>query len=132
MFHVERIDHVVLRARDVPRLVAFYEQALGLPVERRLERIGLVQLRAGNSLLDIVPSKDGDPGGRNMDHLCFRIEPFEPEAIRKQLAAFGIDPGEAVDRYGAEGTGPSIYFNDPEGNQVELKGPAHTPAHRAR
>ena len=133
MFQVERIDHVVLRARDVPRLVSFYEGALGMHVERRLERIGLVQLRAGASLLDVVPAKAGDAvGGRNMDHLCFRIDPFDLGEIRARLAPFGIAPGEIVDRYGAEGTGPSIYFDDPEGNQVELKGPAREPAVRVK
>ena len=48
-----------------------------------------------------------------MDHLCFRVDPFDPEAIAARLKPFNIDPGEAVDRYGAEGDGPSIYFDDP-------------------
>ena len=56
-FHVERIDHVVLRVRDQPAMVRFYEQALGFKVERRLDRISLVQLRAGASLLDLVPAE---------------------------------------------------------------------------
>ena len=68
----------------------------------------------------VIPSWTGDDD-----------EPFDPAAIRARLAPFGIEPGEVVDRYGAEGTGPSIYFDDPEGNQVELKGPATTPANRA-
>ena len=130
MFAVERIDHVVLRVRDAQRMIAFYEQALGMKVERRLESIRLVQMRAGDSLLDLVVTED-TAIGRNMDHLCFRVEPFDPAAIKARLAPFGIDPGEVVDRYGAEGTGPSIYFDDQEGNQVELKGPATTPANRA-
>ncbi len=61
---------------------------------------------------------------RNMDHLCFRVEPFDRDAIVTRLAPFGISVGETVERYGAEGTGPSVYFHDPEGNQIELKGPA--------
>jgi glyoxylase I family protein len=130
MFAVQRIDHVVLRVRDAQRMIAFYEQALGMKVERRLESIRLVQMRAGDSLLDLVVTED-TAIGRNMDHVCFRVEPFDPAAIRARLAPFGIEPGEVVDRYGAEGTGPSIYFDDPEGNQVELKGPATTPANRA-
>ena len=130
MFSVQRIDHVVLRVRDAQRMTAFYEQALGMKVERRLESIRLVQLRAGDSLLDLVTTED-TAIGRNMDHVCFRVEPFDVAAIRARLAPFGIEPGEVVDRYGAEGSGPSIYFDDPEGNQVELKGPATTPANRA-
>ena len=122
-FHVERIDHVVLRVRDQPAMVRFYEQALGFKVERRLERISLVQLRAGASLLDLVPAERATDAP-NMDHLCFRVEPFDRDAIVTRLAPFNISVGETVERYGAKGTGPSVYFHDPEGNQIELKGPA--------
>jgi glyoxylase I family protein len=121
-FHVERIDHVVLRVRDLAAMVQFYEQALGFNVERRLERISLVQMRAGASLLDLVAGERAE-GAPNMDHLCFRVASFDRDAIVRQLAPFGISVGEAVERYGAEGNGPSVYFDDPEGNQIELKGP---------
>ena len=127
-FHVERIDHVVLRVRDLPAMVRFYEQALGFRVERTLERINLVQMRAGASMLDLVlgerPPNSATAGGGNMDHVCFRIEPFDREAITARLSPLGIEVGETVQRYGAEGNGPSVYFNDPEGNQIELKGPS--------
>ncbi len=128
-FHVERIDHVVLRVRDLPGMVRFYEQALGFKVERTLDRIKLVQLRAGASLLDLVQGERPAEGG-NMDHLCFRIEPFDRSTIESRLSPLGITVGEIVERYGAEGTGSSVYFNDPEGNQIELKGPAKTPANK--
>jgi len=121
-FHVERIDHVVLRVRDLAAMVRFYEQALGFNVERRLERISLVQMRAGASLLDLVAGERA-AGAPNMDHLCFRVAPFDRDSIVSQLAPFGISVGETVERYGAEGNGPSVYFDDPEGNQIELKGP---------
>ena len=121
-FHVERIDHVVLRVRDLAGMVRFYETALGFKVERTLDRIKLVQLRAGASLLDLVQGERPNSGA-NMDHLCFRIEPFDRAAIASRLSPLGIALGETVQRYGAEGTGPSVYFNDPEGNQIELKGP---------
>lgn len=123
-FNVERIDHVVLRVRDLAGMVRFYERALGFREERRIERLGLVQMRAGASMLDLVASETQDAVVPNMDHLCFRVEPFDRDAIVTQLAPFGISVGETVERYGAEGTGPSVYFRDPEGNQIELKGPA--------
>lgn len=123
-FKVERIDHVVLRVRDLAGMVRFYEEALGFREERRIERLNLVQMRAGSSMLDLVRSETQGPIVANMDHLCFRIEPFDRDAIVTQLAPFGISVGETVERYGAEGTGPSVYFHDPEGNQIELKGPA--------
>ena len=127
-FHVERIDHVVLRVRDLPGMVRFYEQALGFKVERTLERINLVQMRAGASMLDLIehdrpPGLPNDAGG-NMDHLAFRVEPFDRDAIAARLLPLGATVGEEVQRYGAEGTGPSVYFHDPEGNQIELKGPS--------
>ena len=106
-------------------MVRFYEQALGFRVERTLERISLVQLRAGASLLDLAVARDRPDGGGNMDHLCFRIAPFDRDAIARQLSPLGIAVGETVQRYGAEGTGPSLYFDDPEGNQIELKGPSN-------
>lgn len=123
-FHVERIDHVVLRVRDLAGMVRFYEQVLGFREERRIERLGLVQMRAGASMLDLIAS-DTQATVPNMDHLCFRVEPFDRDAIVMRLAPFGISVGETVERYGAEGNGPSVYFHDPEGNQIELKGPAH-------
>ena len=126
-FHVERIDHVVLRCRDLPAMVDFYEKALGFHVERKLDRISLVQMRAGASMLDLVQGERPQSGG-NMDHLCFRIEPFERSQIESRLSPLGIALGETVERYGAEGTGLSVYFNDPEGNQIELKGPSKAPA----
>jgi len=122
-FHVERIDHVVIRVRDLAGMVRFYEQALGFKVERTLDRLNLVQMRAGASMLDLILGEKPAQGG-NMDHLCFRIEPFDRDAISKRLAPLGVAIGETAQRYGAEGSGPSVYFHDPEGNQIELKGPS--------
>ena len=132
-FAIKGIDHVVLRVADVERSLRFYCGALGCTEERRLEDFGLYQLRAGASLIDIVPI-DGrlgrmggaGPGaeGRNMDHFCLSIEPFDEADIRAHLAAHGIDAGEVKKRYGATGEGPSLYISDPDGNTVELKGPA--------
>ena len=126
------IDHVVLRVSDMTRMRQFYCDVLGCRVERVQDSIGLVQLRAGRSLIDLVDvaGKLGQMGGappgreaRNMDHLCLRIEPFEAGKISAHLQAQGVTPGEVVSRYGAEGEGPSMYITDPEGNGLELKGP---------
>jgi glyoxylase I family protein len=133
MIKIREIDHVVLRARDAARLVDFYCDVLGCTIERRQDSIGLVQLRAGRSLIDII-GVDGPLGrkggaapgveGRNMDHLCLRVEPFDVEAIRAHLAAHGVAIADDGTRYGAEGEGFSLYIEDPEGNSVELKGPS--------
>ncbi|MEQ8195054.1 MAG: VOC family protein [Rhodospirillales bacterium] len=126
------LDHVVIRAENVPRMMAFYRDVLGCAEERLKGDIGLYQLRAGHSLIDLVDVNGelGRKGGgapareaRNMDHFCLRIEPFEEEALRVHLEKHGVPVSETAMRYGADGTGPSIYIRDPEGNTVELKGP---------
>lgn len=133
-FAVLRIDHVVLRVRDAARSMAFYCDVLGCTLEKRRDDLGLVHLRAGSSLIDLV-THDGKLGsqggalagreGRNVDHLCLRIEPFDEAAIRARMARHGVPVhGEVQNNFGAEGNGPSIYLEDPDGNGVELKGPA--------
>lgn len=124
---VKGLDHVVLRVADMDRAIAFYETVLGLHVERRLAEIGLVQLRAGSAMIDLVPKTDAD-AGRNMDHYAVRIEAMDVPALTAHLKSHGIDPGEVRRRYGAEGYGSSIYITDPDGNTVELKGPPETAA----
>ena len=123
-FEILGIDHVVLRVADLERAIAFYEGVLGAKVERRAEKFGLVQLRAGRSLIDLVEAPEKDREGANMDHFALRIEPFDEAAIRTHLEAHGIEAGELKTRYGADGDGPSLYIEDPDGNRVELKGPA--------
>ncbi len=127
-FRVERIDHVVLRVRDLEAMAKFYEQVLGFSIVRRVERIKLIQMKAGASMVDLMqgnrPAPNSAGSDANMDHVCFRIEPFDREDILARLSPYGIALGEIVQRVGAEGEGPSVYFHDPEGNQIELKGPA--------
>jgi glyoxylase I family protein len=135
MIQIREIDHLVLRVIDLDPMLRFYCEVLGCTIERRQDAIGLVQLRAGRSLVDLVPV-DGPLGkaggappaneGRNLDHFCFRVEPFDEAMIRAQLRAHQIDAGPTAVRNGAEGEGPSIYLSDPEGNVVELKGPSGT------
>lgn len=132
MFSILGLDHVVLRAAHVPRMVRFYCGVLGCTLERERGDLGLTQLRAGNALIDLVDVSGelgrrggAAPGceGRNMDHLCLRVEPFDPGAISAHLLRHGVVPGEIKSRFGADGQGPSLYISDPEGNVVELKGP---------
>ncbi len=132
MIRIAGLDHVVLRVKDAESMIAFYGNVLGCAVERRLDGLGLYQLRAGACLIDLVDAageigRQGGaaPGaeGRNLDHFCLRVEPFDETAIRAHLKVFGVEAGPTEQRYGAEGEGPSIYIRDPEGNTVELKGP---------
>ena len=131
MITIQAIDHVVFRVVDLEATSRFYIDVLGARWEKKQEDIGLYQLRVGGALIDLVPI-DGKLGamggaapareGRNVDHVCFRVVPWKGETVLAHLRAHGIE-SEIVSRYGAEGDGPSIYLSDPEGNNLELKGP---------
>ncbi|MGH6781364.1 MAG: VOC family protein [Phenylobacterium sp.] len=125
-------DHIVLRVVDKERMIAFYRDVLGCPVEWDRPELGLTHIRAGGSLIDLVTvdGKLGQMGGaapgpeaRNLDHFALAIRPFDEAAIRAHLAAHGVAIIDEGQRFGAEGNGTSLYLQDPEGNTVELKGP---------
>ncbi|MBW2396549.1 MAG: VOC family protein [Deltaproteobacteria bacterium] len=126
------LDHVVIRVQDLEASLRFYCEALGCSEERRLDELGLVQLRAGDALIDLVPvdsplGRAGgaapDPKAPNVDHFALRIESFDKATLAAHLRSHSVEPGEVSERYGAEGSGPSMYIRDPDGNAVELKGP---------
>lgn len=127
------MDHIVLRVRDLKRSIRFYRTVLGLDVEHRQPRLGLVHIRAGAQLIDLVDLKGklgrmggAAPkrrGGRNMDHVALRIARFAPKRLAAHLERHGIAMPEPGLRFGADGVGPSVYIADPDGNVIELKGP---------
>jgi catechol 2,3-dioxygenase-like lactoylglutathione lyase family enzyme len=131
-FSLLGLDHIVLCVLDVQKMMDFCIGVLGGTLDRIQEGSGLYQVRAGNALIDLV-TIDGSAGreggappgaeGRNLDHFCLRVEPFDGPAIAQYLKSHGVDVGTLRDRYGADGSGPSLYLRDPEGNGVELKGP---------
>jgi len=132
-FEILQIDHVVFRVANADRAIRFYSEVLGCTLERTVEAFGLIQLRAGAALIDLV-TIDGAIGrkggvapgrtGRNVDHIALRIAPFDATAIFEHLERHGVSHGDVATRYGAEGFGASIYIEDPDGNIIELKGPA--------
>ena len=130
MIRISGIDHVVIRARDYERMIAFYRDVLGCPLEWRRDDLGMAHMRAGRSLIDLVDTngelgkKGGAPAGkeaRNMDHLCLQVEGFDPDVVLRHLKACGARVEEPKKRYGAEGDGLSIYLYDPEDNLIELR-----------
>ncbi len=133
MISIRDIDHLVLRVRDIEAMRRFYCDVLGATHVAWRPEFGMSHLKAGRSMIDLV-TVDGKLGkaggaapgreGRNLDHLCLRVEPFDQEAIVAHLKRHGVEVGEIRKRYGAEGNGISIYVTDPEGNTVELKGPS--------
>jgi glyoxylase I family protein len=133
MIPIRDIDHLVLRVRDIDATRRFYCDVLGATHVAYRPEFGMSHLKAGRSMIDLI-AVDGTLGkaggaapgreGRNLDHLCLRVEPFDQEAIVAHLKRHGVEVGEIRRRYGAEGNGVSIYLQDPEGNTVELKGPS--------
>jgi glyoxylase I family protein len=133
MLNLRAIDHVVLRVRDIGAMTKFYCDVLGAKHVAYRAEFGMTHLRVGASMIDLVAVDGplGRPGGaaagregRNMDHLCLRVEPFDQDAIVAHLRKHSVAVGDIRTRYGAEGNGVSIYLTDPEGNVVELKGPS--------
>jgi catechol 2,3-dioxygenase-like lactoylglutathione lyase family enzyme len=130
---IRGIDHFVLRVQDIETAQRFYCDVLGAQYVAHRSEFGMTHLRVGASMIDLVAVNGplGKPGGapagkegRNMDHLCLRVEPFDQEKIVAHLERHGVEVGEIRRRFGAEGNGVSIYLSDPEGNSVELKGPS--------
>ena len=131
MIKVLGLDHIVLRTTQLPAMLEFYSDFLGCKLERELdESVGLIQLRAGSALIDIVPvdselgrSGGGPPqqDGRNVDHFCLCIEEIDESRLLAEFDKRGIGNSGFAERYGAQGFGRSIYIDDPEGNVVELK-----------
>ncbi len=132
-FRITGLDHVVLRVPDVDRALGFYCNVLGCSVERGPLPSGLIQLRAGASLIDLVRAdiRPGQPNDgssdmmhRNVDHICIGVRPFDETSLRAHLKAHDIEIVDSGINYGAEGNGPFVYLRDPAGNGVELKGPS--------
>ena len=128
-FELDGLDHVVLLVRGMDRALRFYRDVIGCSIDRQLPQYGMAQLRAGRSLIDLVDvdTQEGGwgrppvEGGRNVDHVCIATRGFDAERMREHLAKHGVDIVEEGIRYGATGDGYSVYFNDPFGNQIELK-----------
>ncbi len=131
MIEVKGLDHVVFRTSKIDQMRHFYCEILGCTVEReRLAELGLLQLRAGNALIDLV-TVDGKLGrlggpapsaeGRSVDHVCLQIATTDQQTLIEYLNSHGIRCSEFEPRYGAQGFGPSTYIKDPQGNTIELK-----------
>lgn len=121
------LDHVVLEVRRPEEALRFYTEVLGLTAERaeafRAGTVPFVSVRAGGSLIDLVPA---DPAGPGPSHLCLEVD-LAPEALVAELTARGVAYTRPGRRFGARGEGFSVYVRDPDGHTVELKTYAGTP-----
>lgn len=127
------LDHLVIRCVDAEAMLRFYRDQIGCELVRHNEKFDLYHLRVGAQLIDLIAvggilgQRGGAaPGaeGRNVDHFAIRIETFDADALHAWIEENALEIVEEGPRYGADGTGPSVYLRDPEGNIVELKGPS--------
>lgn len=128
-FELRAIDHVVLIVDDLEAAVKWYAEVVGATEEGDLRQFGMVQLRVGVSMIDLVDaaSAEGEwarpaiDGGRNMDHLCLEIGPVTKTAMEAHLKKHGLEIEEEGMRSGAKGQGYSWYIRAPWDHQIELK-----------
>ncbi len=120
---LDRLDHLVITARDVEATCRFYETVLGMRRETFGE--GSIALHFGRQKLNVHPhpspveilAKNPRPGAAD---LCFIVEMPLAEVIA-HLKACGIEIELGpVKRTGAEGSMTSVYMRDPDGNLIEL------------
>ena len=120
--NVQSFDHIVLCVNDVSATRRFYEQVLGM--ESREERPGKWSLHFGDSKISLQDAKKSPTIARNTvpgsGNFCLLTE-LPIEFVMAHLQEEGVPiidgPGE---RAGATGPILSIYFNDPDGNLVEV------------
>ncbi len=111
---VSGLDHVVLHVKDLPRARKFYVDFLGMEVER--ERDWQCFLKCGNQGVALFEVEDDENvhGGSEMNHLALRLAAGDYARVKATLASAGIEVrGRTNDPH-------CIYFDDPDGHQLQL------------
>jgi catechol 2,3-dioxygenase-like lactoylglutathione lyase family enzyme len=131
---VTELDHIVLNVSDIERSLKFYIDVLGLQAERLDEfkagKVGFPSVRInGDTIIDLFPtqvdekkSKAGEKREGNLNHFCMVVEREDFSGIVDYLARHEIAVREGpISRWGARGRATSVYFLDPDGNEVEIR-----------
>ncbi len=126
-------DHIVLNVVDVEEMLKFYTEILQLPGER-LEKYAAGEVPfpsvrlSPDSIIDLFPKKmwerlsPEEVCRPNLNHFCLATDVANAKALQQRLKEKGVSISEGpVKRWGAHGSGTSIYFSDPEGNTVEVR-----------
>ena len=130
-FSLVGIDHVVFLVDDMAKALQFYGEVLGCQPGYTYPRLGMEQVWCGNALIVLWdtthPGAAGAVppvvGGRNVDHVCIALSPFDEDELIGHLNAHNVTIDRTAFHGGARGMGSSIYIFDPFGNKLELKGP---------
>lgn len=127
------MDHIVLNVEDDEKMIAFYSKVLMFGPERLEEyRAGDVPFPSvrlnSDTIIDLFPKKMWQKSPRaaqareNLNHFCIALSKGTWEKLLERLQANKVTIEEGpVPRWGAHGTGTSIYFRDPEGNLIEAR-----------
>jgi len=131
---VTELDHIVLNVGNIDRSLRFYTEVLGLQPERLDEfkagKVGFPSVRInGDTIIDLFPTRgaadsDNQTEKRqgNLNHFCMVVEQQDFSGIVGYLAQHGITVREGpISRWGARGRATSVYFLDPDGNEVEIR-----------
>lgn len=131
---ITELDHIVLNVADIERSLKFYTDVLGLQAERLDEfkagKVGFPSVRInGDTIIDLFPTrgvenavKQGDKRPGNLNHFCMVVNRQDFSGIVDYLAHHGIGVREGpISRWGARGRATSVYFLDPDGNEVEIR-----------
>ena len=117
---IEGLDHIVLTVRDIDTAAAFYARVLGMQVvtfagSRRALRFGSQKIN-----LQTLGQETRNHACIGSGDLCL-ITRWPPEKLREHLLDEGVGIVEGpVEKTGALGPITSIYFNDPDGNLIEV------------
>lgn len=119
MFNIQGFDHIVLRTCQIDKMQAFYCDVLGCQVEKINKDVGLIHLRAGDHLIDLLQVNQ-PPTDKNLAHFCLRIKPFNHAELQDYFHQHGLTIARYDRRYSGLGYGFSFYVCDPDGNEVEF------------
>ncbi len=127
-FKIVEMDHIVLNVSDIERSIGFYTQTLGLQGERleefRAGKVGFPSVRINDhTLIDLVQVEPkAGSGMKNLDHFCLVSEATDLALLANDLRAAGVVVvHEPVSRWGARGQATSIYIQDPDENEIEIR-----------
>jgi extradiol dioxygenase family protein len=127
------MDHIVLNVENEENMMAFYSEVLQMKPERIQEynagKVPFPSVRLNSdTIIDLFPKKmwqkstQAEQGRANLNHYCIALNKAEWDNLMERLEANNVDIEEGpVPRWGAHGTGTSIYFRDPEGNLIEAR-----------
>ena len=121
--YIDRIDHVVLTARDVDATCAFYARVLGMQVvtsagDRKALRFGCQKINLHQAGREFEPKADRPTPG-SADLCLIATTPLADVIAHLRACDVTIVEGP-VAKTGATGPLRSVYFRDPDGNLIEV------------